>query len=208
MKLASLVLVLGSTGACKKASPSTVDQTPAHAGSAVATPPAGVPAGATLDQVIAHAFGTMTVNEVQVRHVGANGRLDRAHGEVFVLSMYPTDKRGDEAKRRLGAPIEWNADTMYAKFTTWNSVLNETSTTGYHANQALATRPACTVGQVWKRALAAGAPVEALAKITLKAGADGRAQHWLFTVTDVPRKTYFRLEVADDCPAILEAGGN
>ena len=197
-----VAIVIGSV-ACKKTSKEPARN---HTGSAPV--PAGhprLPANATPDQIIADAFAHVTVSAVVIQYVASDGTLDRASGTLMIRTIFPTGRRGPEASRKLGGPIVWNESQLYAGFERWDGAGTWKRDSGYGDDQLVALRPACTITQLWQRAIAAGARADALSKIELNAGAAGRAQHWLFTITDAPRKVFFRLEIPDDCPAMVEA---
>lgn len=201
--LFAVVLAVGAAN-CKKASH---EPTPSPTRSEPAAP-AGhprLPATATPDQIIADAFAHETVSLLTVTYVASDGKLDSTDGYLTLRTIWPTAARGAEADRKLGGPIAWNAPTMYAAYESWTGAGVWKRESGYGDPQLVALRPACTLAQVWKRALDQGAPADALAVLTLNAAAAGRAQHWLFTITDAPRKVVFRLEVPDDCAPIVEA---
>lgn len=201
------VVLVGGAAACSKTSSEPTPTSSRASGSAQPKPAdrRAMP-GATPDQIITRLFASETVSKVEARYVRADGRLDPKFGQLSARSIFPTDTRGPEAARPLGAPIEWNRSPMFLRFVTWDStgaVLNGDS--GYGDAQAVLVRPACTVAQLWQKAIAGGAPRDALAVIVLEAASEGRPQRWVFTITDGPRRTAFRLEVPDDCPATAEA---
>ncbi|MBA3394596.1 MAG: hypothetical protein H0T89_18260 [Deltaproteobacteria bacterium] len=198
-----MAMAIGSV-ACKKSSQEPVMNRTGSAPSAPAGHPR-LPATATPDQIVAGAFANQTVSTVLLQYVAADGTLDRANGKLMIRTIFPTDQRGPEAGRKLGGPIVWNGARMYAGFEHWDGAGTWKRDSGYGDDQLVALRPACTIKQLWQRAIAAGAPAGALSQIELNAGAAGRAQHWLFTITDAPRKVFFRLEIPDDCAVMVEA---
>jgi hypothetical protein len=73
-------------------------------------------------------------------------------------------------------------------------------TTGLH-------HPHCTVREVWKRAIAKGAPPQALAQLHLEVIdilIEAPRQVWKFTIEDAPRNIHISEEIADDCEPIVE----
>jgi hypothetical protein len=64
------------------------------------------------------------------------------------------------------------------------------------------TLPRCTLGQVWTSAIKRGAPMPALAEISLET-LDSGEHSWRFTVKDRnqtgPFKQVFKADIPDDC---------
>jgi hypothetical protein len=58
----------------------------------------------------------------------------------------------------------------------------------------------CTVIQIWQRALADGAPANAVAKISTIGGIG-----WTFAIDDAPRDVHFSRSYDDDCAPAAEA---
>ncbi len=198
-----LVVVVLVAGGCKKQS-EPIQQQGSNSPSAPTSDPYSM-SGATPDEIIAKLVAIETIGDVTAKYARSNGHLDPKLGELFVRRIYPTDKRGRESERPLGGPILWN-QTVYAGYLTWdaNGIVKKRDS-GYGDEQAVITKPACSIAQLWKKALAGGAPTDALAVITLLAGDEGHPQRWVFTITDSPRKVFYRLEQPDDCPASAEA---
>lgn len=61
--------------------------------------------------------------------------------------------------------------------------------------------PKCTPAEIWKRAAAKDAPVDALAYLIYRAGSRPR---WKFTITDKPRNVNIRHDFDDDCEVAVE----
>lgn len=204
-----MIVVMLAGGGCKKV-PTEPEPTQIGSNQPAQPRPAADPRampGATPDQIIGRVFAQDTPSAVIAYYVRADGRLDPKLGELFMRDIYPTENRGLESERPLGAPIQWNRYTMYAGFTTWaadGTVKKRDS--GYGDEQAVLVKPACSITQLWQKAITAGAPRDALAVIELLAGEKGLPQRWLFSITDRPRKVFFRLEVPDDCPPVAEVG--
>ncbi len=57
----------------------------------------------------------------------------------------------------------------------------------------------CTVPVIWERAIAVGAPRDAVAKLVLSAGS------WRFDIDDAARDVHLHKTFADDCGSIAEA---
>ena len=66
------------------------------------------------------------------------------------------------------------------------------------------TRPKCSVLEIWKRAIEAGAPASGLAVMRLRPKLGDETQVWQFSIDDTPRNVHFSHQVADTCDTTLE----
>jgi len=140
------------------------------------------------------------VARLEVAYVGADGVLDPVHGRVEVrFGSAPV--AADDPQRRTGAPVAPPAErgTPCAR-SKW------AATTGWALEdapcKAVAPGPRCTVREVWTKAIAMGAPADALAVLTY----DTTMQPiWLFVIRDAPRGVNVQLAIPDACALAVEA---
>jgi hypothetical protein len=161
------------------------------------------------DAVIRHTYsglGKYVVSAIQLDYVRAGGEIDPKYGKAtFVLGIATPPDPGEDPDRPLGAPIvdaapppdisgeecprfEWTKGTR----STMKSPC---------ALVAAITRPKCSVVEVWRRAIAAKAPAEGLARLTFQNGA---SPAWSFAIDDAPRKVKVRQTIADTCEPTAE----
>lgn len=143
------------------------------------------------------------VARLEVAYVGADGILDAEHGRVEVR-FGTAPAAADDPRRRTGAPVTPSAErttpcvrTKWAATTGW--ALQDTP-----CKPVAAPGPRCTVQEVWKRAIAMGAPADALAVLTFETTMN---PIWIFVVRDAPRDVNVQLPVPDDCALAVEAPG-
>ncbi|MCW5802742.1 MAG: hypothetical protein KIT31_10175 [Deltaproteobacteria bacterium] len=131
---------------------------------------------------------------IEYRYARADGTLDPAYGELRVEFRAPPP--GDDASRPVGAPVREHAPesadadcptwTFTARTGAWEAELGACMPT-------VALAPRCTVAQVWHRAIAAGAPKDALATLAFSTAG------WRFLIEDKPRRIEIVKTFADDC---------
>lgn len=181
------------------------------AGSAVTTrlPPV-VASPAAADELIAHARqwgrtqnATLQIAELEIIYVGADGLLDPTDGAVNV-TFGRTRKSLDDPKRRTGAPVRsrpaelqecrklaWSPNSSW-----WKSPYDPT------CREVTPPSPRCTVPAIWQRAIARGAPKDALALVDYHG--DAIPAEWTFKITDELRKVSIDEKFIDDCAPIME----
>lgn len=199
-----------AAGACKKSEPVVTRAEPAG------DPPPPSPeekrrrlAVQTPDQALAHSFDYPheggRVTRVLVQYVRADAKLDPDHGAVLVETSYPFEFRADDPRRPLGAPDRVVARTPYdCRITRWTSIGNAIDEGRCNYRYGYLGRPRCTLAEIWRRAVTAGAPRDALATIELLVPSEGKPQRWQLAIIDRPRDVHFALEVPDDCERVLE----
>lgn len=175
---------------------------------------ADLPAPATSEQATkllgsarawaARKYPTHHLEQTTISYVDAAGILDPDHGELAVQLGTPT-KPVDDPKRRTGAPIKATS----APAPTSCPVLYWSRSAGWSSSpwtcRTLEPHVArCSPQQVWKRAIAKGAPADALAVMTLERAPDS-APVWRFKISDPPRKIDISESFPDDCELAVEA---
>ncbi len=168
------------------------------------TVPATPTGPATVDQLIANARAfaptvnpQLVVSWIDALYVDAEGKLDE-DGEL-VLLLGPANASDDDPKRRIGAPVKkgpppptecmrlgWKAG--------WTSV-------EYACTEAGRDFGRCSVAEIWKRAIAKGAPAEGVAMVQLR---EEKPRRWIFTILDAPRNISIQHFFPDDCELALE----
>jgi hypothetical protein len=191
----------------------------AYGASSSDTPPAPppLPTGEKItsaDRIIKLTFdgaGANTVGNVELSYVRSDGTLDPAYGRAeFDFGKRKKPKPADDPNRPLGAPVPVDdsiVDDVMAKCPThtWSNGVDQ-QREGPCMTFGAVTRPRCSVLEVWKRAIEAGAPAAGLAVLRLRptlGGTDG-AQEWEFSIDDTPRNLHFSHEVSDTCDPTLE----
>lgn len=179
------------------------------AGSATpATPPTRI-----ADRLIAEALArnpNMTINRLEIDYVAADGTLAPSYGELEITLQGPEPgPPPDDPKRPIGAPVPPPTTNRECRAESW---VKGTWEPRNQYGQAMcfgsaAPRPLrCTVLAIWSRAIAEGAPRDALAKLGLMHGmGEGGGNEWDFSIEDAPRNISFRRSYPDDCDPTVEA---
>jgi len=173
--------------------------------------PAAAPSPATVDQLLALARDwagrkddTLRVVGLAVHYVDAEGQVDDEDGEVtFELGTGAQGASG--SKRRLGAPVKAApAPTSTCRILHWtrkDGWWTSETTSLTSCPEARPPFPRCTVPAIWKRAIAKGAPAEALAVLRLE---EATPRQWSFAIVDEPRGIDIKHRFADDCDVAVE----
>ena len=161
------------------------------------------------DAIIRHTYsglGKYVVSAIQLDYVRAGGDIDPKYGKAtFVLGIATPPDPGEDPDRPLGAPIVDAAPPPDVsgeecpRFE-WTKGTRSTTKTACALVTAIA-RPKCSVVEVWRRAIAAKAPAEGLAKLVFQPGA---SPSWSFAIDDAPRKVKVRQTIADTCEPTAE----
>jgi len=170
------------------------------------TLPATPSGTATVDQLIALARGfapvmhpQLVISSIDAVYVDAEGKLDEEDGELGIL-LGPANASDDDPKRRIGAPVKKGPPppTECLKLTWkrggWSSAPSGCIDAGRDFGR-------CSVMEIWKRAIAKGAPIEAIATVQLR---EEKPRRWVFTIVDEPRKINIQHVLPDDCELALE----
>jgi hypothetical protein len=177
------------------------------------TPPAPVKV-TDADQILKQAFELVqtghVVAELGVSYVRADGTLDPTYGTADVrLARYKPPAPADDPARPLGAPVP--VDTSAAEINgscpkySWKQGVRTDTTTFCSTPGAGLSKPSCSIVEVWKRAIDAGAPAHGLAVLTLNGTGPGiPVQYWSFAIDDGPRNVHFSHSVQDTCEPTLE----
>lgn len=171
---------------------------PADAG----PPPIASPAEAQEVLRVARDWGGgERVARLDVAYVGADGVLDPEFGKVTArFGAAPVS--GDDPTRRTGLPVKPPPEqTAPCRRTVWSA------TTGWSfedvpCKPVAAVGPRCPLPEVWNKAIAMGAPADAIASITYDTT---MTPIWLFVIRDAPRDVNVQLAVPDDCALAVEA---
>jgi len=229
--LALLVACLccGGTAGCKKnsaeAPPVPVERVPEPArpiDAAVvidAPPPdAGMPAHTgevTVDELVrearlwvAPAFPDLALVTIGAHYLRPDGKLDPRYGSLaleFHTPLHPVSPI-DDPDRPTGAPIAVPEPTDKPRERgcprpVWSKGAWAYQD-GFCSKRLAITGPRCTVAKIWERAIAKGAPANALAIIRL--GYPNANAGWRFSIKDPLRKVDLDLWIPDDCPLQVE----
>lgn len=187
----------------------------------VAAPPSPV---TSVDEMLKRSFEALGdeyfAADIEINYVRADGTLDPTYGEVTVeTGKQPRPKPprpADDPSRPVGAPEppdnaerEAMMEMVMAKcpHITWKNgavlVRRDGSCSMFRSRKL--QRPRCTVVGILAAARDAGAPANALAKISFEAdfGDDG-VQSWSLSIDDNPRDIHFKHAGKDDCEPIME----
>jgi hypothetical protein len=185
--------------------------TTAMGSAAVIAPPVEAdvpPASKTGDADVLMRSATAWVRATYPQHVpvsisiyfaDANAMLDDTHGKLYA-SFGRVAPTGDDPKRKTGAPITKAAvndcfGLVWDRERGWVKVREQCA-------QAYEAGIRCSVREIWKRAIAAGAPADALATLTITLKPGTRA--WGFWITDEPRGVDISQGFEDDCAMVVE----
>lgn len=229
-------LCLLASGACKKKGPLEAVSVPdpgsaapsrnAAAVPATAPVPTAAPVPAAADAVLhrafSHASDTFAVSDVVLEYVRQDGTLDPTYGHAqfkFGHRPHPPPPPADDPKRPIGAPIPPSppAVSLFERSedcprVTWESGQLDDEAGGISCEQFMPpirmplSHPRCTVREIWKRAIAKGAPAEALARLQAEGDmlSDDARQVWKFAIEDAPRGIHIEETFADDCNPVVE----
>jgi hypothetical protein len=147
---------------------------------------------------------------IQASYVRSDGVFDPTYGELEVnLIGQAPPQPPDDPNRPTGAPVP-DPDPNAAKGPDCED-FRWTASSGWAPRQDDYMKMCigmggqaplhCTAIQIWQRALADGAPANALAKIDAMA-----AMGWSSSIDDDPRNVHFSQTYRDDCPPAAEAG--
>jgi len=216
----AVTLALGLLPACVKKKA----EEKASAGSADGS--AAVSAGpvTNVDEMLKRSFDVLGdeyfAADLDIDYVRADGTLDAAYGELTIETgkrpRPKPPKPADDPNRPVGAP-EPHDNSQHEEMMvmvmakcphiTWKNgaidVQREASCSMFRSH--MLKRPRCTIAGILAAARDAGAPQNALAKISFEVGfGDEAVQTWRFSIDDNPRDIHFRHEGKDDCEAIVE----
>ncbi|MBA3455984.1 MAG: hypothetical protein H0T42_22995 [Deltaproteobacteria bacterium] len=176
-----------------------------------ATPwtPAEVKAPATVEQLLAAARAwapgvddQFRIADLEAFYVDADGIVDADSGRVTIEPGLAPPGQEDDPKRRTGAPVKPSAARSTACLeVSWTAENGWARSPRSRCFDALTPFPRCTVAAIWKRAIAKGAPADALAVLKLREGAPRR---WSFAIKDQPRNVDIRYSFDDDCELAVE----
>ena len=167
-------------------------------------PPDPRPIGALLLEAQRRSAGFVP-SRVMIDYVGPDGIMDPTYARLEI--WYGTTKPGitDDPNRRTGAPVvapPAKAVTQCPRLT-WQKGIWTTRLTG--CPTAVMTLQ-CTVPILWDKAIAHGAPRDAVAKIVVTALPSGSTSQpsWRIEIEDGPRNVHFHESYADDCGVVAE----
>jgi len=145
----------------------------------------------------------LDVVDVEVFYIDDTLVLDPDNGRVTIeLGPAPVGPT-DDPKRRTGAPVKAPSTApLQCAEVSWTPSGHWKYEQRSRCLVAERPLPRCTVAEIWKRALAKGAPADALAVLVLRE--TGR-RAWLFKITDEPRNVSFLQSFPDDCEVVVEA---
>ncbi len=212
-----VVLSLALLPSCKK-------KEDAQAASGAGTELASTAPVTSVDEMLKRSFEALGdeyfAADIDINYVRADGTLDPTYGELTVeTGKHPRPKPprpADDPNRPVGAPAPPDnseqitmMETVMAKCPqiTWQkgevTVRRDASCSMFRSR--MLKRPRCSIVSILAAARDAGAPANALAKVSFDAvfGDDG-VQTWSLSIDDSPRDIHFRHEGKDDCEAIVE----
>lgn len=180
--------------------------TPASPPQAKPTVPVAATLPVTVDQLIALArdyapteHPQLVISSIDATFVDAEGKLDEETGALTVI-LGPAIP-SDDPKRRVGAPAKPRpavpsecTKLLWAQASGWKSERHA-------CVEARRPFPRCAVTEIWKRAIAKGAPGDAVATLQLR---EATPRQWVFAIVDEPRKVSIKHSLPDDCELALE----
>ncbi len=197
--------IVASASACKEKSGGS------GAAPKPVAPPIDAAASATAaqsaDGIVELAYQTAVkpyvVTAIRLQYVRADGMLDPTYGKASVDFGYHLEVPGDDPKRPIGAPVVDKPppappDTCPA-IGYETGKLAKTSLQGAMCfeREGIPTKPVCTIAKLWQRAIADGAPANALATFELHPP-DDRPLEWDITIDDEPRNYHFAKSYRDE----------
>ena len=151
------------------------------------------------------------VSRIDAKYVRSDGVMDPTYGDLTINMIEEPatpPPPPDDPNRPTGAPVpeppvaatapdcddlHWSATSGWAP--PQETYMKMCLAIGMHG------RLQCTVIQIWQRAIADGAPANALAKVNAIGGIG-----WTFRIDDDPRDVHFYQTYDDTCAAAAEAG--
>jgi hypothetical protein len=170
--------------------------------------PTVVASPATVEQLLAAArvwargaHEQLQVVDLDVFYVDADGTLDPDSGKVRIELGRATPS-ADDPKRRTGAPVK-PAPTQPTSCMelSWTAADGWVQQSRGSCREAVIPYPRCTVPVIWKRAIAKGAPADALAVLHVQ---ERTPRRWSFAITDEPRNVAIQYSFDDDCELVVE----
>lgn len=232
--LYAAALCLLASGACKKKGPLEAVSAPdpvattrnaapvPNAEPARAGPPVPDAADIVLHRAFAHVSDAYAVSDAVLEYVRQDGTLDPTYGHAlfkFGHSPHPPPPPADDPKRPIGAPVP-SGPSPVSLFdrgedcprVTWKAGKLDDEAGGVSCELFMPPllmplrHPRCTVREIWKRAIAKGAPAQALARLQpeREMRSDEATQVWKFTIEDAPRGIHIEETFADDCNPVVE----
>ena len=147
---------------------------------------------------------------VAINYVRPDGMIDPAYGEVEVwFGAPPPREPGDDPNRPTGAPIkpaspEPKPAPPECHHLTWREGVWSDMVVGCGSTKGLLD-VRCPVPIIWERAIAKGAPRDAVATLAITANPRGDEARWTFRIVDQKRGVNVSETFADDCGLIAEA---
>ncbi|MFN0253640.1 MAG: hypothetical protein ACKV2T_42625 [Kofleriaceae bacterium] len=203
----ALLLAVPALAACpkKKDDASAKNDTVVERPAPVPHPTTSVP----IHELLAYAKGKapgQTPVQVTIDYVRPDGMIDPAYGVVEVAFGSASADRApaDDPNRPTGAPVTTPAkppppttcSRLIWRAGTWSSARLSCGTKVFEVR--------CTVPIIWERAIAKGAPRDAVAKLSISMFARSAPQ-WTFRIEDSVRGVSFRDTFDDDCGLVAEA---
>ncbi|MBL0214626.1 MAG: hypothetical protein IPQ07_12145 [Myxococcales bacterium] len=155
-------------------------------------------------------LGSFRVAELSLSYVRADGELHPTYGKAEIqLSRPPVPEPADDPNREIGAPVPTTPPPVDVSATrcpkyVWSHGMRSNDESFCMSIGEL-SRPRCSVLEIWKRAIEAGAPPAGLAMLDLQAPVgDAVGQIWKFRIDDDPRNIHFAHDVPDTCEPTLE----
>jgi len=145
----------------------------------------------------------LDVVDLEVFYIDDSLVLDPDSGRVTIELGPAPVAPDDDPKRRTGAPIKpRSTDPLRCAEVSWTPSGRWKYEVRGRCRVAERPLPRCTVAEIWKRALAKGAPADALAVLVLR---ETSRRAWSFKITDEPRNVSFSQSFLDDCEVVVEA---
>lgn len=155
----------------------------------------------------------VVLQNIKAAYVRADGTLDPTYG-TFEVEFGPSSRpleMVDDPARPTGAPLpppppdtkqrERDCPKHAWKPAGWQLKV------GYCRKREPLIGPRCTAKQIWDRAIANGAPKDALAVLAVEPPRDHTSTAmWHFTISDRLRKVNISRFYSDDCPVVIEQG--
>lgn len=150
---------------------------------------------------LATAHPKLVPAQATLAYVDRDGNLDAEHGR-FELQVGYVSEKVDDPRRKTGAPVVAAERPSSCPKIVWQA--GAWDVRSWSCREVLPHVPRCPAANVWSRAIAKGAPADALAVITLEYRDRSAPPRWAFAISDDLRGVKIRHAFDDDCPLAVE----
>ncbi len=148
------------------------------------------------------------LSRITIEYIASDGMLDPRYSKGTVVFTQDRPEPPDDPERPTGAPSTPTPRISTArKCPTWSWEPGSWASSQGHCGAARIDAVRCPVLVIWQRAIADGAPPDALATLSMT-GRSARSTtppRWSFEIRDTVRGVSFSRAYPDDCGPIAEA---